>query len=76
MHEIGQSGGFLRRLVEPLLKTGLPVIGNVLKPLSKSILIPLGLAAATSVTDAAIYKKMSGSCVTTLIISQWCHENN
>ena len=76
LHEIGQSGGFLRRLVEPLLKTGLPLIGNVLKPLSKSISIPLGLTAATSVTDAAIYKKMSKSGVTTLIILQWCHENN
>ena len=34
-----QSGG---------LKTGLPLIGNVLKPLAKSVLIPLGLTAAAS----------------------------
>ena len=37
--------------------------------LAKSILIPLGLTAAASVTNAAIHKKMSGSGMTTLIIS-------
>ena len=37
---MGQSGGFLGRLLGPLLKTGLPLIGNVLKPLTKNILIP------------------------------------
>ena len=67
MHKIGQSGGFLGRLLGPLLKTGLPLIGNVLKPLAKSVLIPLGLTAATSATDAAIHKKMFGSGNTTLI---------
>ena len=46
MHKIGQSGGFLGRLLEPILKTELPLIGNVLKPLAKSVLIPLGLTAA------------------------------
>ena len=35
-----QSGGFLGRLLGPLLKTGLPLIKNVIKPLAKSILIP------------------------------------
>ena len=39
--------------VGPLLKTGLPLIKNVLKPLSKSVLIPLGLTAAAA-TDAVI----------------------
>ena len=34
---------------------------NVLKPLAKSVLIPLGLTAAASATDAAIHKKMFGS---------------
>ena len=34
---------------------------NVLKPLAKRVLIPLGLTAATSATDAAIHKKMFGS---------------
>ena len=35
-----QSGGFLGRLLGPLLKTGLPLIKNVIKPLVKSVLIP------------------------------------
>ena len=38
----------------------MPLIGNVLKPLAKSVLIPLGLTAAASKTDAAIYKEMFG----------------
>ena len=37
-----QSGGFLGRLLGPLLNTGLLLIKNVIKPLAKSILIPLG----------------------------------
>ena len=41
---------------------------NTLKPLAKSVLIPLGLTAAASATDAATHKKMSGSGITTLII--------
>ena len=49
-----QSGGFLGRLLGPLLKTGLPLIKNVIKPLAKSFLIPLGLTAAA---DAGILKK-------------------
>ena len=69
MHKIGQSAGFLGRLLGPLIKTGLPLIENVLKPLAKSVLIPLGLTAAASATDAAIHKKMFGSGNTTLIIS-------
>ena len=40
----------------------------VLKPLAKNVLIPLGSIAA-SATDAATHKKMFGSGVTTLIIS-------
>ena len=69
LHKIGQSGGFLGRLLGLLLKTGLILIGNVLKPLAKSILIPLQLTAPASATDAAIHKKMFGSGTTTLIIS-------
>ena len=30
-----QSGGFLGRLLGPLLKTGLPLISNVIKPLAE-----------------------------------------
>ena len=68
MHKIGQSGGFLGRLLGPLLKTGLPLMKNVLKPLAKSALIPLGLIAAAA-TDAAIYKNMFGWSMTIKIIS-------
>ena len=53
LHKIGHSGRFLDRPLGLLLKTGLPLIGNVLKPLAKSVLIPLGLTAAASATDAA-----------------------
>ena len=52
-----QSGGFLGKLLGPLLKTGLPLISNVIKPLPKSVLIPLGLTAGASVADAGIHKK-------------------
>ena len=52
-----QSGGFLGRLLGPLLKTGLPLIKNVIKPLAKNVLIPLGLTAAASAADAGIHKK-------------------
>ena len=46
-----QSGGLLGRLLHPLLKTGLPSIKNVIKPLAKSVLIPLGLTAAASAAE-------------------------
>ena len=69
LYKIGQSGGFLGRRLGPLLKTGLPLTGNVLKPLDKSVLIPVGLTAAAAATDSATHKKMFGSGNTTLIIS-------
>ena len=47
----------------------MPLIGNVLKPLAKNVLIPLGLTAAAAATDGSIHKKMFGSDTTTLIIS-------
>ena len=52
-----QSGGFLGKLLAPLLKTGLPLIKNVITPLVKSVLNPLGLTAAASAADAGIHKK-------------------
>ena len=65
-----QSEGFLGRLLGPLLKTGLPLISNVIKPLAKSVLIPLGLTAAASAADAEIHKKILGfGNMTILIIS-------
>ena len=66
-----QSGGFLGKHLGPLLKTGLPLIKSVIKPLARSVLIPLGLTAAASAADAGIHKKIlgSGHNNTTLIIS-------
>ena len=55
-----------------MLKTGLPLIKNVIEPLAKSILIPLGLTAAASAADTGIHKKILGpghNNTTTLIIS-------
>ena len=64
-----QSGGFLGKLLGALLKTGLPLIKNVISPLAKRVLIPLGLTAAASAADAGIHNKILGSGNTTLIIS-------
>ena len=46
LHKIGQSGGFLGRLLGPLPVISLPLMKNILKP--------LGLTAAASATDVAI----------------------
>ena len=54
-----QSGGFLGRSLGPLLKTGLPLITNVIKPLAKNVLIPLRLTAAAAAADVGIHKKKS-----------------
>ena len=65
-----QSGGFLGKLLGRLLKTGLPLIKNLITPLAKSVLIPLALTASGSAADAGIHKKILGSGRhTTLIIS-------
>ena len=53
-----QSGGFLGKLLGPLLKAGLPLIKNAL---AKSVLIHLGITAAASAADAGIHKKILGS---------------
>ena len=42
---------------------------NVIKPVAKSVSIPLGLKTVASVADAGIYKKILGSGTITLIIS-------
>ena len=65
-----QLGGILGRLLGPLLKTGLPSIKSVIKPLAKSVLIPWGLTAAASAADEGIHKIIvrSGNN-TTLIIA-------
>ena len=51
------QSGFLGRLLGLLLKTGLPLIKNVIKPLAKSVLISYRLTAARSAADAGIHKK-------------------
>ena len=66
-----QSGGFLGRLLGPLLRTGLPLMISVIKSFAKSVLVPLGLKAEELAADAGIHKKIlgSGHSNTTLIIS-------
>ena len=61
------------RLLGPSLKTRLPLGKNILETLANSILIPLGLTAAVSATDAANHKKIFGSGMTILIflMNKW-----
>ena len=56
-----QLGGFLGKLLGPLLKTGLPLMKSVIQPLAESALISLGLTAAASAADAGIHKEILGS---------------
>ena len=51
------SGGFLGRLLGRLLRTRLPLMKSVIKPLAQSVLLPLGLTAAAAAADAGIHKK-------------------
>ena len=53
-----QSREFINRLLGPLLRTGLPLMESVMKPLTKSVLVPLELTAAASATDTGIHKKI------------------
>ena len=62
--KIIQSGGFLGKLLDPLLKTGFPLLKSVIKPLGL-----LDLTAASSTIDAGVQKKIYGSGTTTLVIS-------
>ena len=71
LSKIKELDGYPGRLVRPLMKVGLPLIKNVLLPLTKSALIQLGLIAAAA---EGIHKKVSGSGasgsgITTLTIS-------
>ena len=47
----------------------LPLIGKLIKSLTKSVVIPLRLTGAASATDAAIHKKMFGLGINSFIIS-------
>ena len=53
LYKTVQSGGLLGRVLGPLSKTALRLIGNGLKPLAKSVLMPLELTAAASATDGS-----------------------
>ena len=64
-----QSRGFLDKLLGPLLRTGIPLMKNVIKPLAKSVLAILGLTAAMSAVDAEIQRKIFGPGTTALVIS-------
>ena len=62
--KIIHSGGFLGKLLGPLLKTGLPLLKSVIKPLGL-----LALTAASSAIDAVVQKKIYGSRTTILVIT-------
>ena len=70
-----QSGGFLGGLRGPLLKTGFPLMNDVIKPLPKSVLIPLGITAAAAAANARIHKVILESRTTALITSNNQMEN-
>ena len=57
LSKIIQSGEFLGRLLDLLLKTGLPLMKSVIQPLAKSVLIPLRLTEAASAAASGIHKK-------------------
>ena len=54
-----QLGGFLGRLLGPLLRTGLPLMKSVILPIARSILIPLGLTVAALKMQMQEYTKNS-----------------
>ena len=62
--KIIQSGRFLGKILGPLLKTGLPLLKSIIKPLGF-----LGLTVASSAIDAGVQKNIYGSGTTTLVIS-------
>ena len=62
--KIIQSGGFLGKILDPLLKAGLPLLKSVIKSLGL-----LGLTAASSAIDAGVQKKICGSGTIILVIS-------
>ena len=47
------------KIILPLIAAGLPLMKSVHTPLAKNVLLPFGLSAAMSATDAAIQKKNS-----------------
>ena len=68
LYKITQSCGLLGRLFGPVLEASLPLMKNVITLLAKSVLVLLGLTAATSAVDLGIHQNILGSG-TTLIMS-------
>ena len=64
-----QLVGFLGKPLGQLLKPVLPLMKNVLKTLAKNILVSLRLTTAASAADTGIHKKILGSGMKRLIIS-------
>ena len=67
--KILQSGCFLGRLLRPLIKVDLPLMKNILKSLTKNLLIPLGLTAAASAADPRIHETILVSGCESLLAS-------
>ena len=65
--KIIQSGGFLGKLLGPLLKNGLPLLKSIIK-----ILGLLGLTSARSAIEAGVQEKIYGSGTTTLRYNEYC----
>ena len=53
-----------------LITASLPLIKNLLTPLAKCTLIPLGSTATAPVTDVVIQKKTYGSGTAALILNE------
>ena len=67
LFKVVQSGVFLSKFIGPLLKTGSPLMKNLLKPLAKSIFIPIGLKAAASAADRNIQFGLMIKCTSEII---------
>ena len=63
-----QEGGFLN-FHKPLMTSGLLLMKNLLTPLAKNNLVPLGLTTAAPAKDKAIQKKTFESGTATFSIS-------
>ena len=64
----GQERGFLS-FHRTLMTAYLPLMKTVLIQLAKNVLLPFGLSAGMSATDAVIQKKIYGLEITAIIIS-------
>ena len=64
-----QSGKFIGKILTSLMRVGLLSMKKTLTLLAKRVLVTFGLTRAASATDVALRKKIQGSEMTTLIIS-------